>query len=127
MIQQLWYNDVTRKGRTSEFSEKEIMKNEKNKHINTNFKVKPKVKYKIKKETAVINSTKGYWKDIFVLQKAHFPPKKIYDNSGIFIYHFNWLLHFGHLERLKTNSSPDNPLKITTFKKEPTHNPKSTT
>lgn len=57
------------------------------------------------------------------LQNWHLPFKKQYEITGIFVYQFNLLLHFGHFEGGKTMLSPDRPLSATTFKKLPMQAP----
>ena len=52
----------------------------------TKFKLKSNFKYENKNNNPQTSYTIGYWMDIFVLQNAHFPLKKMYDKRGIFIY-----------------------------------------
>jgi hypothetical protein len=57
------------------------------------------------------------------LQKPPFPPRKMYDSTGILCHGFNLAPHVGHLEGGNTILSPLNERRITTLKKLPKHNP----
>lgn len=46
----------------------------------------------------VNNSTNGYFKDIGLLHREHFPPKKKKLTIGIFSNHLMGFLHFGQKE-----------------------------
>ena len=61
------------------------------------------------------------------LQKAHFPLKKMYENTGMLCHHFRGVWHFGHFDAGNTIDSSLNVLKITTFKKLPMHSPVTNT
>ena len=60
---------------------------------------------------------------IFSLQNPHFPPRKIYERTGILCHHFSLFPHLGHLDGGNTIDSPLRVLKITTFKKLPIQTP----
>ena len=74
---------------------------------------------------AVINSIKGYWKLIDLLQLWHFPCWIIYVIIGIFLYSGIFILHFGQIDRDKVTDIPLGVLYANTFIKLPIINPKT--
>ena len=73
----------------------------------------------------VINSTKGYWKEIFDLQLRHLPPKTKKLNTGILSYHLILLLQLKQCDAGHTTEILAGILYMQTFKKLPITIPKT--
>ena len=67
----------------------------------------------------VINSTTGYWWDIFSAHRRHLPNCITYEKIGISSYHRKLRLQVIQIDRPVTIVLPVLNLKITTFKKLP--------